>query len=102
MPCSRTHAHACSTWSMASNGESFPCSRTRRASVRTARIRRFAARITWAMTNVLDDSIESRIEARDREGRLRAVDPRYNVALEACAGMCDDLGVVTHLLNTVL
>src|SRR5262245_12537019 len=30
--------------------------------------------------------IESRIDARDRDGRARAVDPRFNVALEASAG----------------
>jgi len=29
---------------------------------------------------------ESRIDARDRAGRERAVDPRFNVALEASAG----------------
>ena len=32
------------------------------------------------------ETAESRIEARDREGRARAVDPRFNVALEASAG----------------
>ena len=32
------------------------------------------------------DTLESRIEARDRAGRERAVDPRFNVALEASAG----------------
>ncbi|HEY7190627.1 MAG TPA: UvrD-helicase domain-containing protein, partial [Vicinamibacterales bacterium] len=30
--------------------------------------------------------LESRIDARDRDGRARAVDPRFNVALEASAG----------------
>jgi len=33
-----------------------------------------------------DDSVESRIDARDRAARERAVDPRFNVALEASAG----------------
>ena len=33
-----------------------------------------------------DDSLESRIDARDRAARERAVDPRFNVALEASAG----------------
>jgi ATP-dependent helicase/nuclease subunit A len=32
------------------------------------------------------ETIESRIDARDRAGRERAVDPRFNVALEASAG----------------
>jgi ATP-dependent helicase/nuclease subunit A len=32
------------------------------------------------------DSLESRIDERDRAGRERAVDPRFNVALEASAG----------------
>ena len=31
-------------------------------------------------------TVESRIDARDRAGRERAVDPRFNVALEASAG----------------
>src|SRR5262245_10376686 len=85
---------------MASSGERFPCSRTRRVSVRTALIRRCAARITSAMSNVLDhDSIESRIDARDREGRLRAVDPRYNVALEASAGTGKTRVLVERYIN---
>jgi ATP-dependent helicase/nuclease subunit A len=32
------------------------------------------------------ETVESRIETRDRAGRERAVDPRFNVALEASAG----------------
>ena len=32
------------------------------------------------------DPVDSRIDARDRDGRERAVDPRFNVALEASAG----------------
>jgi ATP-dependent helicase/nuclease subunit A len=31
-------------------------------------------------------SVDARIDARDRDGRARAVDPRFNVALEASAG----------------
>ena len=52
------------------------------------------------MSNVLDhDSIESRIDARDREGRLRAVDPRYNVALEASAGTGKTRVLVERYIN---
>ena len=32
------------------------------------------------------ETVDSRIDARDRDGRARAVDPRFNVALEASAG----------------
>src|SRR5678816_1082853 len=100
MPCSQMHAHVCSTLSMASSAESFPCGRTRPVFVRTAPIRRSAARITWAMSNVVDhDPIESRIDARDREGRLRAVDPRYNVALEASAGTGKTRVLVERYIN---
>src|SRR5262245_23178894 len=100
MPCSRMHGHASSTSSMASSGERFPCSRTRRVSARTAPIRRSAARTTWAMSNVLDHhSVESRIHARDREGRLRAVDPRYSVALEASAGTGKTRVLVERYIN---
>src|SRR5262245_15702136 len=100
MPCSGTLGHACWTSSVASSEERFPYSRTRRVSVRTAHIRRYAARITWAMSNVLHhDPIESRIDARDREGRLRAVDPRYNVALEASAGTGKTRVLVDRYVN---
>ena len=52
------------------------------------------------MSNVLDhDPIESRIDARDREGRLRAVDPRYNVALEASAGTGKTRVLVDRYIN---
>ena len=52
------------------------------------------------MSNVLDhDSVESRIDARDREGRLRAVDPRYNVALEASAGTGKTRVLVERYIN---
>jgi ATP-dependent helicase/nuclease subunit A len=52
------------------------------------------------MSDVLDhDPIESRIDARDREGRLRAVDPRYNVALEASAGTGKTRVLVDRYIN---
>jgi len=52
------------------------------------------------MSNVLDHgSVESRIDARDREGRLRAVDPRYNVALEASAGTGKTRVLVERYIN---
>ena len=52
------------------------------------------------MSNVLDhDPIESRIDARDREGRLHAVDPRYNVALEASAGTGKTRVLVDRYIN---
>src|SRR5262249_27584129 len=40
----------------------------------------------WATNNESPGSVEARIDARDRAGRARAVDPRFNVALEASAG----------------
>jgi ATP-dependent helicase/nuclease subunit A len=52
------------------------------------------------MSNAVDhDPIESRIDARDREGRLRAVDPRYNVALEASAGTGKTRVLVERYIN---
>ena len=42
---------------------------------------------------------ESRIDARDRAGRERAVDPRYNVALEASAGTGKTRVLVDRYLN---
>src|SRR5215475_9334247 len=100
MQCSRTRARACSTLSMASSGESSPHGRTKRASVRTVRIRRSVGRITWAMSNVVDQATtDSRIDARDREGRLRAVDPRCNVALEASAGTGKTRVLVDRYVN---
>jgi len=52
------------------------------------------------MSDVHDrDSIQSRIDARDREGRLRAVDPRYNVALEASAGTGKTRVLVERYIN---
>ncbi len=46
-----------------------------------------------------DDTAESRIEARDRAGRARAVDPRYNVALEASAGTGKTRVLVDRYIN---
>jgi len=52
------------------------------------------------MSNVVDqETIDSRIDARDREGRLRAVDPRYNVALEASAGTGKTRVLVDRYVN---
>src|SRR5262245_21485968 len=94
------HGRGYSTLLTASTEESSPRGRTRRASVRTVPIRRCAARITRAMSNVVDHgAIDSRIDARDREGRLRAVDPRYNVALEASAGTGKTRVLVDRYVN---
>jgi ATP-dependent helicase/nuclease subunit A len=46
-----------------------------------------------------DDSLESRIDARDRSGRERAVDPRHNVALEASAGTGKTRVLVDRYIN---
>jgi ATP-dependent helicase/nuclease subunit A len=46
-----------------------------------------------------DDSIESRLDARDRAARERAVDPRFNVALEASAGTGKTRVLVDRYLN---
>ena len=45
------------------------------------------------------DSVESRIAERDRAGRERAVDPRYNVALEASAGTGKTRVLVDRYVN---
>src|SRR5688572_10765712 len=64
-----------------------------------------AGRITSAMGNLSlpfegePESAESRIEARDRAGRERAVDPRYNVALEASAGTGKTRVLVDRYIN---
>ena len=44
-------------------------------------------------------SVESRIDARDRAGRVRAVDPRFNVALEASAGTGKTRVLVDRYVN---
>ena len=46
-----------------------------------------------------DAAVESRIDARDRAGRERAVDPRYNVALEASAGTGKTRVLVDRYIN---
>src|SRR5580765_8456956 len=81
-----------------------------RAFARTAPIRRCAARTMSAMSRLADpraaslpfeveETVESRIDARDREGRGRAVDPRYNVALEASAGTGKTRVLVERYVN---
>jgi ATP-dependent helicase/nuclease subunit A len=45
------------------------------------------------------ESIETRIDARDRDGRARAVDPRFNVALEASAGTGKTRVLVDRYIN---
>jgi ATP-dependent exoDNAse (exonuclease V) beta subunit len=52
------------------------------------------------MSRVVEqDAFNARIDARDREGRLRAVDPRYNVALEASAGTGKTRVLVDRYVN---
>ena len=46
-----------------------------------------------------DDSVEARIDARDRAGRERAVDPHFNVALEASAGTGKTRVLVDRYIN---
>src|SRR5512139_2276911 len=45
------------------------------------------------------ESVESRLDARDRAARERAVDPRFNVALEASAGTGKTRVLVDRYLN---
>jgi ATP-dependent helicase/nuclease subunit A len=47
----------------------------------------------------VEEPVESRIEARDRAGRERAVDPRCNVALEASAGTGKTRVLVDRYIN---
>src|SRR6266705_736226 len=95
-----------------------------RASARTAPIRPCAARTMSVMNRSAgpkgpalpfealpfeadNETVESRIDARsldsardkDREGRARAVDPRYNVALEASAGTGKTRVLVDRYIN---
>ena len=44
-------------------------------------------------------TVDSRIDARDRAGRERAVDPRFNVALEASAGTGKTRILVNRYVN---
>src|SRR5438128_10556126 len=46
-----------------------------------------------------DPSRESRLDSRDRAARARAVDPRFNVALEASAGTGKTRVLVDRYLN---
>src|SRR5687767_6723742 len=46
-----------------------------------------------------EESVESRIDARDRAGRERAVDPRFNVVLEASAGTGKTRVLVERYVN---
>ncbi len=46
-----------------------------------------------------DPGVDRRIDARDRDGRERAVDPRFNVALEASAGTGKTRVLVDRYLN---
>ena len=46
-----------------------------------------------------EDSVEARIDARDRAGRERAVDPHFNVALEASAGTGKTRVLVDRYIN---
>jgi ATP-dependent helicase/nuclease subunit A len=45
------------------------------------------------------ETVESRLDARDRAGRERAVDPRFNVALEASAGTGKTRILVNRYVN---
>src|ERR1700752_3126252 len=47
----------------------------------------------------VDESPESALDARDRAGRQRAVDPRFNVALEASAGTGKTRVLVDRYVN---
>jgi ATP-dependent helicase/nuclease subunit A len=53
----------------------------------------------WLPFEDVDSSVEARIDARDRASRERAVDPRYNVALEAAAGTGKTRILVDRYIN---
>src|SRR5687767_14613835 len=108
---------------MASSAVSFRPAHTIRSFARGAPSWPCAARTTWTMTNYrlpfdaspspgfgeadppaasarqVPDTVESRIDARDRAGRDRAVDPRFNVALEASAGTGKTRILVNRYVN---
>src|SRR5581483_420221 len=95
-------ARGCSTSSRVSSAASFRPGRTIRASVPGVPIPRSAGRIMSATSRLPFDepeAVESRIDARDREGRARAVDPRFNVALEASAGTGKTRVLVDRYIN---
>src|SRR5919198_2383202 len=92
--------HVCSISWTGSSEANFPHGRTTRASARTARTHRSVARITSAMSNGADhETMQSRIDAKDQDARDRAVDPRYNVALEASAGTGKTRVLVDRYIN---
>ena len=68
-------------------------------------MRRCAARTTLATSSFRlpfedpDASVDARIDARDIAGRERAVDPRFNVALEASAGTGKTRVLVDRYVN---
>src|SRR5215510_13370549 len=107
---------------MASNTANFRRALTNLGCARTAHIHRSAGRTTSVRTDqhappgarVLtsrqepaprlpfesDEAlVESRIDARDRAGRERAVDPRHNVSLEASAGTGKTRVLVDRYVN---
>src|SRR5712691_522755 len=99
MPFLPTRARACSISSTPSSGANFRRARTSRASVRTARTPRSAGRITSVTSNPrLPFDVDEAIDT-DRDARARAVDPRYNVALEASAGTGKTRVLVDRYIN---
>src|SRR5688500_12086380 len=85
---SRRRVSACSSWSMPSAAVRLRPGPTIRRCAVTAPTRPSAER----MTPVTPDE-------RDLDGRARAVDPRFNVALEASAGTGKTRVLVTRYIN---
>src|SRR5688572_6798681 len=76
--------------------------RTNRFDAATAPTHRFAVRtMSSSLPLPFDDVVsgDDRITERDRAGRERAVDPRYNVALEASAGTGKTRVLVDRYVN---
>ena len=107
---SSTPAPGCRRCSTASPAGSSRRGRSSRAGAATAPIPRSAARTTSTMSSSRDEelrlpfddddgSLDARIDARDRAARERAVDPRFNVALEASAGTGKTRVLVDRYLN---
>src|SRR6188474_3145189 len=90
---------------MESAAGSSPHARTIPSSAAGAPTRPSVGRTTLAMSSLRlpfdrpEEAVESRIDARDRVGRERAVDPRYNVALEASAGTGKTRVLVERYIN---
>src|SRR5919112_345396 len=90
---------------MRSVGASFRHGRMTRGSAGGVRMRRCAGRTTLATSSFRlpfedqDASVDARIDARDIAGRERAVDPRFNVALEASAGTGKTRVLVDRYIN---